>query len=301
VAGTLSLGAGGAFDPAQECRDKALLIDQVVTSIGPQRKFYSWTTQEQIAELRAGTELFSRSERAGEGRGLLFVSLEALAASGSDPMAVLAGALVNDVFAKARYAWTNPWATLLGFPGESYGDQLLQIELRPEAWIARMENGQLSVVDAEGTPVSLEQALATPERIGAIFHAAPGDDSKVHCGTFSQGAVGYREFALGNSSMVARWSLATPEIAERLQSDAQTLRALADELDGQYVPVDWSQTASCDWGNGYYCAGGLHDYDLSVCLPSELYRPSPENLEALVAALEAIAPTGEPLVVTPGT
>lgn len=272
----------------------------MVAEIGAQRTFYSWTTREQVDELRAGTELFSRSERAGAGRGLLFVTLAELAASGTGPAAALADVLVNQTFATARYAWTNPWATLLGFPGESYGDQLLQIELRPEAWIARFELGLLRVVDAQGRDVPLEEALKTPARIGAIFHLSPAGETQSYCGTFSQGAVGFREFALGSSSMVQRWSLATPEISERLKSDIAALRAFAEQLECVEAAPDWSSTVICEWGEPYFPGAALRDYDFSVSLPSELYRPSPENLEALIAALEASSPTGEPLVVMPG-
>ena len=282
----------------EQCVDTDLPFkDQVVARIGEQRVFYSWTTDEQVAELRAGTELFSRSERAGQGRGLLFTELAALAGAGATPQATLADTLLNQTFATARFAWTNPWATLLGFPGESYGNQLLKIELEAQAWIARFERGNLAVFDANNMPVPLEMALATPQRIGAIFYQSRGEPGKANCGTFGQGGVGFREFALGNIAMVKRWSLATAEIGERLKSDIAELHAFEQQLACVGDTSGWSSNVSCAWEIGAY--GARDYYDFSLALPSELYRPSATNLEALIAALEASLPTGAPLDVIP--
>src|SRR6478752_4554284 len=201
---------GGFVDP-DGCSDTTLFQDQVVRSadIGRQRVFYSWTTSEQVDELRAGGELFSRSERPGMGRGLLFDDLAKYAEPDMYDPERLANLLGTELFAKARFAWTNPWATLLGFPGESYGDQLLRIELKPEAWIASFDATGLRVYDGEGKLLSWEVVMANPERIGAIYYASSAAAGAPYCGTFSQGAVAFREFALGNLQMVERWSLGT--------------------------------------------------------------------------------------------
>lgn len=279
-----------------------LLADQVVAAVGPQRVLYSWTTDEQVEELRNGGELFSRSERPGMGRGLLFADLAALAGADTTPAAQLAAKLGTEVFAKARFAWPNPWATLLGVPGESYGTQLLRIELKSEAWIALLRGGQLLVFDGDGQVVGLEQALANPTRIGAIYYEAAGDPD-VSCGggTFARPALGFREFAVGNWAMVASWELATPPITERLQADIRALGALEQEL--ACAPLgsesEWEHDAMCGWSDGPAGSGSLANYNAALGMPSHLYFPNSENLEALIAALEASLPTGEPLSVTP--
>jgi hypothetical protein len=298
--GTLYLGESGAPDRGDCAANVQTFADQAVTVIGAQRVFYSWTTDAQVAELRAGTELFSRSERPGQGRGVLFTSLSDYAAGGDSSDAKLAGTLANETFAKARFAWPNPWATLLGFPGETYGNQLLKIELLPDAWIAVFDEHGLNVVDVNGELVPIDDALATPERIGAIFHVTDAEAGSRYCGTFSMGGVGFREFALGNIAMVARWSLATDEIAARLEADIAELQVFAQQLDCLGDTSSWSSDVSCTWSRGYSSDVLLGNYDFALGLPSELYRPSATNIEALIAALEASAPTGEPLVVTPG-
>ncbi|HYP91359.1 MAG TPA: hypothetical protein VEQ59_24500, partial [Polyangiaceae bacterium] len=194
----------GGRSPNADCTDDALFENQVVdiSQIGSQRVFYSWTTSEQVAELRAGGELFSRSERPGMGRGVLFTELAAYAEPGLDDAEKLANLLGTELFAKARFAWTNPWATVLGFPGENYGDQLLRIELKPDAWIAVFDESGLSVLDAENEQLPWETVMASPERIGAIYHVSSAVDITVRCGTFVQGGAEFREFALGNLQMV---------------------------------------------------------------------------------------------------
>ena len=296
IAGGLNLGTSN-------CPDDAWLSGQAVSAVGSQRRFYSWTTDEQAAELRAGGPLFSRSESPAQGRGLALTRLSEYAARGTSPAEQLAGTLARSVFAKIRFSWTNPWATLLGFPGESYGNQLLQIELRPEAWIAIFDAGGLSVVDAHNLPVALDMALQTPERIGALYFQSAADLNSGYCGSFSQGAVGFREFVLGNLQMVQRWSLATPEIADRLATDIAGLQALSGELACLGVPdqSSWANEVSCAWGSGSRGTfGNSREYDDALAIPSELYWPSVENVAALVAALQMSRPTGTPLDVVPG-
>ncbi len=292
------LGSAGVGLP-NDCPTDLLFADQVVDAVGKPRTFYSWTTDEQIAELRAGADLFSRSERPGVGRGLLFTELADYAQAGSMPENALADVLVNQTFAKVRFAWPNPWSTLLGFPGETYGNQLLRVELKADAWIARFDAGVLSVLDAENQLVPIETALATPERIGAIFYQSQAT-AAAYCGSFSHGAVGFREFALGNLDMVERWSLATPEIAARLESDIAELQAFEAQLACREVSTSWSSDVACEWGRQLDSTNVLSNYDFALGLPSELYRPNAENIAALLAALEMSMPTGEPLIVSPG-
>ena len=300
--GTLSLGepAGAPNQVSNDCPTDLLFADQVVDEVGAARIFYSWTTDAQIAELRGGADLFNRSERPGMGRGLLFTELADFAKAGNAPTNALADVLVNQTFSKVRFAWTNPWATLLGFPGETYGNQLLRIELKADAWIARFDAGGLSVVDAQNQPVPLDTVLASPERVGAIYYQSAAAAGSAYCGTFSHGGVGFREFVLGNLDMVERWSLATPEIAQRLNDDIAELKAFESQIACMNISSDWSSAVACEWGRYPVPNDVLSNYDFALGLPSELYQPSPENLAALIAALEMSLPTGEPLIVTPG-
>ena len=297
---TLSVGgSNNAGDLA--CGGGDLLAKQALP-----RVLYSWTTEEQAAELRAGGPLFSRSESPGKGRGLAMTQLAAFGAKGSEPVHSLAAKLADTVFAKLRFSWTNPWATLMGWPGETYGNQLLQVTLRPEAWIAYFTGSDsLRVRDMAGNLVDISSATANPERIGAIYFESKGAEDLTYCGTFSQGAVDFREFVLGNLAMVQTWSLSTPEIAARLQADIAALEAFSANLTCRGLPppqASWAQDVSCTFsGNAPYdLERPLSTYDSALAIPSELYYPSPENIAAIVAALKLSLPQGEPLTVNPG-
>lgn len=277
----------------------APFAEQLVTQIGEQRVFYSWTTDEQVAELRAGGELFSRSERPGMGRGLLFTELSEFGQAGATLANELALVLASRTFAKARFAWPNPWATIMGFPGEDYGNQLLRIELKQDAWIAFFADGKLRVFDQQNNEIPLQTASDSPERIGAIYYESREQAGSCYLGTFAHGGVGFREFALGNLDMVENWSLATPEIAERLTRDIAELEELAKVLNCFGDLSDWSTRVTCDWDSGPGQPDALSNYEFALGLPSELYRPTAANIEAVIAALEASMPTGEPMIVVP--
>ncbi|HEY3252908.1 MAG TPA: hypothetical protein VGJ91_03135 [Polyangiaceae bacterium] len=299
----LNPGDPGGAPNTNGCAQDSLLADQVVLGIGAQRVFYSWTTDEQVAELRAGGPLFSRSESPGQGRGLAMTQLAAFGAAGTEPVNQLAATLASTVFAKLRFSWTNPWATLMGWPGESYGNQLLQVTLRPEAWIAvyNQRHG-FRVYDSSGLLVEIGVASASPERIGAIYFQSAADSSSTYCGSFSQGAVAFREFVLGNLQMVQSWSLATPEITARLNADMAALQAFSAELSCLPSLSVWSADAVCAPSDEipYQLAGSMLNYDLALAIPSELYWPSQDNIAAILAALQVSLPQGEPLVVNPG-
>jgi len=312
-AGELARGGSGGRPivleiPAAGCGGGKLFADQgVVNDNASPRVFYSWTTDEQVAELRAGGPLFSRSESPDKGPGLAMQVLAALGERGSEPMNTLAAALAGTVFAKMRFAWPNPWATLMGWPGESYGNQLLQVTLRPEAWVAFLSTAGLYVRDAKNQRIDIAVAAAHPELIGAIYFQSESAETQVSCGTFSQSSVVYREFVLGNLQMVESYALATPEIKARLEADITTLTAFSAELACYHLPprqAEWSEAAVCvmdgNAGDVYLGESSMFNYDRALGMPSELYWPSAENLAALVAALKVSLPSGEPLVVKPG-
>ena len=88
-----------------------------------------------------------------------------------------------------------------------------------------------------------------------------------------------------------------------MQDDVAKLQAFEAQLDCIRVadPAIWADNVACEWSErGSIPSQALASYDFALGLPSELYFPSPSNLQMLIAALEASMPTGEPLVVTPG-
>ncbi len=288
-------GADASVDASTAFADEAFSWSQLWPLV-----IFSWTTADQVAELRSNSVLFSHSERAGLGRGTVFDQLAVYAANRSGNDSALAKLLGEQLFKTARFGWTNPWATRMGWPGEQYGDQLLRIELRPEAWIVYFDGNSLSVSGADHQSISIDQALATPERIGAIYFENSAGPAASSCvGTFGLlGGGGFREFVLGNIAMVKQWSLATADIQQKIESDIAKLQALRSLLEAcPPAPYfdQWNAEVVCSWH--YVRYGSTDGYFQSLALPSEYYYPTADAITTLIDTLESDPFTLDPFVV----
>jgi hypothetical protein len=269
------------------------------------REFFSWTTDEQAAELRRDQVLFTRTERPGLGRGYAFEYLAALAENSTESeRATLASLLGGELFAKARFAWSEPWATRMGWPGEEYGGNLLRIVLKPEAWLAVVKGGDLMVYDQQNQVVPLSEVLAEPARLGAIFYEKDAIAGGPSCqGSFIHGGNGYREFILGNLAMVEEWSIGTQQIRDRLSANIEQLTTFLERI--RVCPVttganDWNLLVVCSWDFGGAPKTELAAYEQSLAIPSENYLAVPQRIAAMIDTLQADLFEPDPLVVTPG-
>lgn len=314
------LGTGGVLTPPPPpppCpvvvpdplfRDQVFEYDKIF-----RRELYTWTTDEQIAELRAGEALLSRIERDDLGPGHAFTAIEwiAAAAAGSARTPVeqqLARALGGEAFAKARFAWPHPWATRMGWPGESYGNNLVRVLLREEAWLARVQQGGISVVDSSDREVPALEALATPERIAVIFFERDASSEGPSCGSFEQGANGYREYIVVNEPMIEEWSIGTPAMRDKLAADIVLLRAFLERLKASPRcaetgdPATWNLAVSCSWRQRPrpVVVSDVEGYERSLAIPSLYYQPTSPTITALIDTLVADGFEADPLVVRPG-
>lgn len=287
----------GGLDPSGAVR--SAFCPQMMWNVAPaKRVLYSWTTSEQAEELRRDRVLLTRTETPGLGRGYAFTSMEELAARGTGPANQLLARLSAELFTKVRYGWPSAWATRMGWPGEDYGDQLLRIVLKAEAWIVVVSDRVgIAVIDMNNQVVPIEQALAESHRIGAVYFYKvdiQGQD------TFSSCSGGYREFVLGNEAMVEEWSLGTEEILDQLDADATLIEGLLEsvrEAPPPIAPPSFNATVVCQWDNPPFSE--LDAYMRCLSMPSENYVPLPAQLAALAEALRAASFEPDPLVVTP--
>ncbi len=310
--GTLSSGSGLEFPgigtpPTIPCSTAGdgqsvayAFCDQVVWNVAPAaRVLYSWTTAEQAAELRADRVLLTRTETPGLGRGYAFTSIDELAARGNAPENQLLAKLSSELFTKVRYAWPHAWATRMGWPGEDYGDQLLRIVLKPEAWIVVVSDRVgMVVIDLQNQIVPIEDALANSERIGAIFFYKVDVTGQ---GTFHSCSGGYREFIVGNEAMIEEWSLGTEQIRAELEQDAARLEAffeLVRPAPPSLSSATYNAIVVCNWD--FAPSDDVGTYERSLSIPSDYYVPLPAELAALVETLRASLFEPDPLVVTPG-
>jgi hypothetical protein len=270
------------------------------------RELFSWTMDEQAAELRRDQVLFTRSERPGMGPGYAFTVIAQLALDATESeRAQLASLLGGDLFAKARFAWSEPWATRMGWPGEDYGNNLLRIVLKPEAWVVVVRAGDLSVFDLQNQPVSLTDALANPTRLGAIFFERDASAGGPFCGgSFISGSNGYREFILGNLAMVEEWSLGTQQIKDRLSANIQQLTSFLQRI--RVCPLtsgmpEWNSNVVCDWDRASTDLSEQIAYERSLAIPSDNYLPLPAQLATMIETLQGDLFELDPLVVNPGS
>lgn len=273
------------------------------------RELFSWTTAEQAAEIRAGGVLMTRTEREGLGPGYAMSVLAKLAPPlpPTDPFlaaeAQLATLLSGPQFEKARYAWSEPWATRVGWPGEDYGDQLLRMVLREDAWLAVYVSGRLNVVDMNNQDVPVTEALTYPERLAGVFFINVSRDGGPDCGgSFRTPGDGYREFIIGNESMIEEWSLGTAEIRARIEADAARVRSFFDRIRPCPPSSDarlWNMNVCCSWNGDVPRDRELGTYEAALAIPSANYLPQAAPLAALLQALDASLFEPDPFVIKP--
>src|SRR5262249_44222107 len=131
--------------------------------------------------------------------------------------------------AKRRFAWSNPWATLRGWEGESYGDRLIRVTLKDQAILAVFNPDDKNpegwrFFSALGIELGLGEVLQHPERIAAVFHIFEGIQEG------ERTAPPYREYVLCNESMIASWEVDTERLRAEVAAEIDLLRRLRAEL-----------------------------------------------------------------------
>ena len=254
-------------------------------------RLYTWTTAQGAATLRTGRRLLVADASSGPPTPFN-TALVALAARGDPGHEVAALLLERDDLRRRRYAWPAPFATTLGLGPRRYGDVLVEIVLRPGALIGRFTPAApapFTFVDLEGRPVALPAVLADPGRIAAIYHVrdAPGD------------AIKYRELVVCNESQVLQWSLATPELAAVVAAEIEMIAALRRDTFALLPAPAVRSPAAPAWPAARATPTPIDRWHAALAFDVEHYRPSPGNLERILAALRQYDGRGEPVVERP--
>ncbi len=197
---------------------------------GSPRTFFSWTTLEQVRALRQTSQLLVATAKTNGPPSAFVTALEA-ASRRKNQAGALAKRLVEDPrFEKRRYAWTTGFATVLGLSLRRYGDELVTIRLRDEAWIVELapeHEPPVVVRDEANHEIPLERAVAEANRIGAAYHVRLGKDVPAR----------FREYVILNEAMVERWAIGTPDIDEEVDLEAALLRDLHGVLEPKLGPA----------------------------------------------------------------
>ena len=279
-------------DPAPLTLQERLRATAVYdTSLTP-KSFYTWTTADQVAELRGDAVLLTRTESPVHGHTKFSLSLRAHAKAGDS----ISKLLDTPRFARHRYAWNQPWGAAAGWDTERYGDALLRVELADEAWMGIFDLGAKQpwrFVDGEGNTVSLDQALANPDRIGVVLHISQADDDHSN-GTFALFTPGFREYVLVNEGMIRHWELGTPRISDAITEAASLLRELADAFSVTKTMhvQSWNKEIRDRWRRPSTRGSVLELYEANLAFPNASYLPTSEAVRGLaeLLAIEQPAP-----------
>jgi hypothetical protein len=192
-------------------------------------------------------------------------------------------------FLSVRRAWPNPWALrLVDHPGSEHMN-IVRLVLRSGAWIARITDGSIAVVDTNNATIGPELVAANPEQVAAIFYEV-NQQNYLTVGGLNACEEGRREFVIGDDAMIEEWSLGTPDILTRLDEDLILLEEffkVARNCGAMTLPSgSFRATTVCTSWMSYNVFSELSAYVWSLSTPNELYKPSPQNLASLIEALQ---------------
>lgn len=267
----------------------ALRAHQVGTDDYARSVFYTWTSPAQVEALRSSHTLLVATAQS-TGRPSPFLRLLSELNSPQKPGHELAALLLDHpLLQRRRYAWTSPFATVMGLGERTYGEALIEVVLRPEAIIGRLVQPQrqgtpLTFVDLRGNPVAASEVLAHPERLAAIFHHRPPAAQE------PTDFVPFREYILCNETMVKQWSVGTPAIRDRIAAEAALLRELRSHF-AALSAKEAAKSAVPAWAGVAAAAPLFLQWRAALAFDNRKYRPLPSNIDQIVAALGRYDPT----------
>jgi hypothetical protein len=235
---------------------------------------YTWTTSQQIDELRKGSQLLSR-DHATNG-ALAPFDQELLDRVEHDELAAL---LRRPGLSKRRFAWTSPWGTALGLTGKDYGDQLIRITLKPEAVVARFEPGAKQAWRFEhldGKPATVTEVLDHPDRLGAVLHVR-----------IDPSGITYREYVLCNESMIDDWQWGTTDIRSELDAESDLIDGLIQSMGATTTSAFKTPSEmSAAWSGPRAGLTLEQRYATTLSFAVDRYTPTPEHLRAIQQKLK---------------
>lgn len=254
------------------------------------RVLYTWTTGAQIDELAKSEVLLSRSESATYGPS----GFDRVLAD-RPPGDALARLLRNEAYAKKRFAWPAPWATVSGLAGTPYGDRLVRIELGDDAIVLRhvLSSGAWDGFDMKGGRVDEATILAHPERLAAVYFVSDVSEP---------GRPAFREYVLLNESQIAAWSYGDGADEKLLVDAAGMLERLPAAPPGDLEA--WTRALHTRWQSS---RGGSGSCDVYAAWSSTLAFATPDHapertrLDAIVRRLRAAPRSTPPKTHRPAT
>jgi hypothetical protein len=274
---------------------------QVVSNQLPARQdLYVQLTDDELVAFKRSGNLLPDAPSTPATASPLSNLLGQLLSSASDLRRPLVQELINR-FKVTRATWPNPWTLRLVDHVGSEHMNPVRIHLKDDAWIARIVDGTLAIVDVKNAIVSVTAATAAPQRIAAIYYTT---DDRIP-GAVASCDTGKRELALGNEAMVESYSLGTTDILNRMNSDIAALEALF-MVSRPCALVDkggvsFRSYTVCQTWRFFDASTEYLAYQWALSNPSDLYKPTSQNLATLIEALKNDRFEPDPFVGAPGT
>lgn len=264
--------------------------------------FYTWTTKEQIGELARNKVLLTKSRSETKGYSIFDISLRDSSLQGNP----LARMLQEERFAKKRFAWTNSWATVMGWEGETYGHHLIRIVLSDSAIIGRFDRSEseepLTFFDMQGRKLAFDVVLLNSHRVGAIYHVNHFIGSRTEwkrAGTYYQrgkwenpdAEVPFREYVIVNERMIKDWSYGTSGTENRLLTDLEMLEHFkrSRDLGQKAYRSGWSAwwVHSTDHPGDRPEADSQAAFESNTCFMNDYYLFNRKRIKKVIAELRA--------------
>jgi hypothetical protein len=254
---------------------------------------YTWTSPEQIADLRKdGLLLVKDGSTTPSGFQIELDALWRAKTKGSDLAAIFS---THPGLAKHRYAWTAPFATrrTLNSGDDShdhdatYGDALIRVVLREDAYVGRFDASLVdpwTFFDMKRHSIPTAAIVADPSHVGAIYHVAtdPSHDA-------------YREYVLCNESMIDEWSVGTEKIRAEVLDEIAMLTGLSTL--GLDVPAATPLlTLSASWPAVKPTASLEDDWSAAIAFGNKRYLPTKKNLGDIAFVMDSYDPTPPAIV-----
>jgi hypothetical protein len=241
---------------------------------------YSWTPAERAAELAQSHSILSATASSGASPSPFSRLLARLRRRTGDVGTIARALLEDPTLNHYRYAWTNGYATAMGFIGRPYGTALVRVELAPNALVLRLDPSDgrpFRLFDRDQREVSIRRFTELRSRVAAVYHVRRWGDVRVP----------FREYVLCNPETIARWSMGTPVVREEVEREQQLVVAVLESIASRRVaPLSTAQRFA-EWRSSSRTAAPTiaHRWMRTMATAAPHYELTMANLRALSATL----------------
>lgn len=264
--------------------------------------FYTWTTQEQITELKKTNVLLTKSVSSKNEYSIYDLSLRDSSLLTNEFAAILK----DPQFAKKRFAWVNSWATIMGWKNETYGDCLIKITLKDSAIIGKFDitnkSEPIAFYFLSGKKLTKTEIQLHKNKITAVYHVnnymgmrnsyAHKNKSKT---SYKQSenakvkkeytAIPFREYVIVNESMISNFSFSNDQIADVINGEINYLDRVKENIkqETKVYPASY-----CNVWKDCNCAvdKNMLEYLSSICFENDNYLYNTKKVMKIQKALQ---------------